>query len=328
MKRSEKRIIFSFLIVFCMLLTITSILVKPQGYDAYDLIAVERTSKAVDKEKNNTLDALILGNSSAYTAYSPMQMWGEYGFTSYNLGTRNQRLCDSYALLKKSFETQKPSVIILECNSVFNPTGVYEEKNNRSLTVLGHIFPVFHYHSLYKLLPSPKELLNRNHGESKEDLYKGFTPKRGVRGYYPPEKNHIATRQVSEEAGSYLLKINALCRRNHAKLLLVITPAPAEWDDGESRGLKQWTDRNQITFLDFNQADDLRLNWKKDTVDHGFHLNVGGSMKITKCLGRYLKENYKMADHREDPSYAGWQKTYESLPEYQEGYDPYGGDQA
>lgn len=329
MKRNERHIIISFLIVFCLLLTVTSILCKPKGYDAYDLIAVNRTSKAVKKEKKNSLDALILGNSSAYTAYSPMQMWGEYGITSYNLGTANQRLCDSYALLQNAFQTQKPSVIILECNSVFNPTGVYQEKNDRSLSVLGHIFPVFHYHSLYKLLPSPKELLSRNHGESREDLYKGYTPKRGVRCYKPQkDDDHAATRKISQDASSYLLKINALCRRNHAKLLLVVTPAPAEWDAGESEGLKQWTKKNQITFLDFNHADGLSMDWNKDSVDYGFHLNVGGSMKITKYLGNYLKENYTMKDHRSDPSYSEWQKTYESLPEYREGYDPYGGNPA
>lgn len=329
MKRREKRIITSFIIVLCLLLGITSIAAKPKGYDAYDILAVNRTVRAVRKEKKNSLDVLILGNSSAYIAYSPMQMWGEYGFTSYNLGTASQRLCDSYALLKKSFETQHPKVVILECNSVYNPTGAYQERDNHSLTVFGRIFPILHYHSLYKLLPSPKELLHRNHGESVSDRYKGFTPKQGIRPYKMQKDDyHAKTKKVSAQASDYLLQINRLCRENNAELQLVVTPAPAEWDAGESQGLKQWSKAHHIAFLDFNRAKGLNLNWKKDTVDHGSHLNIGGSIKITSYLGKYLKNEYQLPDHRSDSAYAQWQKTYKTLPEYKSDFDPYGGKKA
>lgn len=329
MRRGEKRITALFIIFLCLALTIASILAKPKGYDAYDILAVDRTVRAVKKEKKDSLDALILGNSSAYIAYSPMQMWGEQGFASYNLGTASQRLCDSYALLKQCFETQHPDVVVLECNSVFNATGVYEEKDNRSLTIFGHIFPILHYHSLYKLLPSPKELISRNHGHSVSDLYKGFTPKKGIRPYHLQKDDyHAKTQNVSDNAASYLLQINSLCQQHHAKLQLVVTPAPAEWNAGESKGLQKWAKDHSIPILDFNQVEDLGLDWSKDTVDNGCHLNIGGSIKISSYLGHYLKEHYDLPDHRKEKAYSEWQKTYETLPEYKDDFDPYGGKQA
>ena len=40
-----------------------------------------------------------------------------------------------------------------------------------------------------------------------------------------------------------------------------------------------------------------------DTYDAGLHLNLSGAEKLAVYFGRYLKENYDLKDHREDPEY-------------------------
>ena len=48
--------------------------------------------------------------------------------------------------------------------------------------------------------------------------------------------------------------------------------------------------------------DELNLDKMKDT-DGGTHLNAYGAAKLTKYMGKYLKEHYKLQDVRQNPRY-------------------------
>ena len=50
------------------------------------------------------------------------------------------------------------------------------------------------------------------------------------------------------------------------------------------------------------------MDWNKDTTDKGYHMNVLGAEKISKCLGNYLKSQYQLPNHREDANYKQWEK--------------------
>lgn len=65
------------------------------------------------KETNDTIDVVFIGDSEVYSAYNPMQLYGNYGFTSYVLATSAQRLCDTYSILKSMYKTQTPKYILL-----------------------------------------------------------------------------------------------------------------------------------------------------------------------------------------------------------------------
>ena len=51
---------------------------------------------------------------------------------------------------------------------------------------------------------------------------------------------------------------------------------------------------------------EIGINWKTDSLDQGDHLNFSGAEKVTKYLGNYLSEKYKLPDHRGDSAYAAW----------------------
>lgn len=292
-----------------------SVAAVPNTSDSYDMLAVNRVTKQIGEEPVQTLDALILGDSCSYTAYAPVDMYSEYGFTSFNCATQAQRICDTYAILNEAYKTQSPSLVILDMNVITRKAGAYDEES-KVLTAVGKFLPIFHYHSLYKTLKSPKELLRGT--QRKETI--GFKHK-GYNGKYttvPYEGETDYMNQVydpfeiKEDCKEYLLAIRDLCRENNAELLLISTPSPVNWDASKHTAAEQWASENNLTYIDLNlMQDEVPINWLEDTTDAGDHLNVNGSAKTTAFLGAYVHENYKLPDHRGDEAYVEWAELIE-----------------
>ena len=145
MKLSKKgKQIPLFLITLALLLAGTSFLVQPKTYEAYDILAVERKTRAMASEPENSLDVLFMGDSESCDVYSPVQLWGEQGFTSYNTGSRAQRISDTYAILQEELKRQSPKLVVIEVNNVFvkdtlyNTTDLTEEFTEQILPTTPH----------------------------------------------------------------------------------------------------------------------------------------------------------------------------------------------
>ncbi|HIR28929.1 MAG TPA: hypothetical protein IAB84_13270, partial [Candidatus Choladousia intestinigallinarum] len=64
--------------------------------------------------EENSLDVLFLGSSHLYYGVQPGELWGQYGITSYVMGSPEQTAATSYYLLKEAFTRQKPKVVAME----------------------------------------------------------------------------------------------------------------------------------------------------------------------------------------------------------------------
>ena len=68
----------------------------------------------------NSLQVLFLGTSHVGYSVSPVQLYKDYGITSYNLGTSDQGFDTSLLLLRETFKTQHPKLIILDVSKLFS----------------------------------------------------------------------------------------------------------------------------------------------------------------------------------------------------------------
>ena len=101
-----------FLAGLAAILVLTSHFLKPND-DVYNTNGVMAKKEEFRKETNDTIDVVFIGDSEVYSAYNPMQLYGNYGFTSYVLATSAQRLCDTYSILKSMYKTQTPEYIFI-----------------------------------------------------------------------------------------------------------------------------------------------------------------------------------------------------------------------
>ena len=61
--------------------------------------------------------------------------------------------------------------------------------------------------------------------------------------------------------------------------------------------------------MDLNlKLEELGIDWKKDSLDGGDHLNLSGAKKATAYLGQYLKDACGLEDRRGQDAYDEWDK--------------------
>lgn len=299
------------------ILLVLSAVMMPR-YEGYNFIEVEKKLDALAKEKGDTIDVVIVGDSETYSAYSPLQIWKEHGITSYICGTHAQRLCDTMSVLTSTFESQSPKVVVLEANSLFRSASLDPKSDDVTRSKLEEVFPVLKYHNGWKQALNLVDISEKNKMEL-ESIRKGFKLRNGVQAYEGGEWMHENEKRAKfgEQAEDYLTKIYELCKENGAELVLVSTPAPENWTYAKHNAVSDWAKENEVEYLDMNLAHkEMQIDWAKDTRDGGDHMNYDGAKKVTAYFGKYLRENYELTDHREDMEYSSWDEDVKNSGMY------------
>lgn len=260
----------------------------------------EKVSVEFRNEKENTIDVIVLGDSEAYHAISPLQMYREHGFTSYVAASPAQRSYQTYAMLEAALETQKPEVCIVEPNVLFR---------DYSLIALAapkfqKAFPIFKYHNAWKGLVDSdykcKNTLSQN--------FKGYHYNDKVNPSLKTDymKKTERVEEISDANLIYVDKIIELCKQQGIELIFVRTPSTVNWNYAKHNAVEQLAEEKDIEFIDLNLEKSLGIDWARDTPDKGDHVNYCGALKVSKYLGSYLDETFDLPDHRNDIGYASW----------------------
>lgn len=101
---------------------------------------------------------------------------------------------------------------------------------------------------------------------------------------------------IAETNLAYLEAMKQLCDEHGAKLVLIVIPTvgdpqylPNPWTHLRSNAIKELAAEYGLDYLDLLYDVDLGINWTKDTVDGGRHLNRWGAAKVSTFLADYLQ---------------------------------------
>ena len=309
-KRRAKRIAWGllFLTILAGFLTILSGKMAEAVVRSEDLVPERNKSIVkIQQEAENTIDVMIVGDSLSYYTFSPMQMWNLNGISSFVGGQAEQTIQETYYMLKTAFQNQKPQVVVLETNVIFRcQEGV--KGIAKSLSTIGQYYcPLLAYHDIWKAWLFGKEY-------PLED-YKGFQIRSGVQPYENGAYMHETEdkEEISGIVRFYLGKILKLCQKNGAQVLFVSTPSPANYNYAKHNTLTEYAKQAGVSYLDLNlQLETLGIDWEKDTLDKGDHLNLSGARKVTAYMSWYLQDTYSLPDHRGETAYASWEEEAET----------------
>lgn len=305
-KTATKKIIGAiiFILLLALILLLLSRLFYPQKGE--DLTMQDVKPNGVLAEPDDTLDVLFFGDSEAYTAFSPVQMWKEQGFPSFVCASSSQYISLTESFVHQSLEHQNPKVVILETNAFYRKM----HSNNAFITRVENMFSVLQFHNRWKIMcPIKFQCLATR---SWQDDMKGYKyakmTTKGRNHEYMIETDEIFP--IPELNASYVERIVEYCHEQGVEVLFISTPSYKNWNYEKHNAVVQLAEQTGADYLDLN-LEDIGIDWHTDTADAGDHLNFRGTKKVCAFLGEYLADTYQLQNKRDNPVYAPWNELIE-----------------
>jgi len=269
-------------------------------------------------------DVIFIGDCEVYANFSTIELWEEYGITSFIRGSPQQLVWHSYYLLEDTLKhaRQKPQLIVFNIMAMQYGQPQYEPYNRLTLDGmrmsmikiraieasrlddedwLSYFFPFFRYKDHWRQL-------------GKEDLNYFFNnPQVSINGFmirsdtvpfsFTPEPVRLANYEFSEKAFYYLDKMTMLLKEHDIDLVLIKAPNLwphwfTEWDDQ----IIDFANKNDLLYINFLEKEEqIGLDWYEHTFNAGLHLNVFGAELMSNYFGEILQEEYNLPDRRLEP---------------------------
>ena len=292
----------AFLALLLVLLQTAGLLFQPKNNDYYAGMR-ELSANGILGEPDNTIDAVFLGDSEAYCAFIPLEIWEKTGIPSYVCGVVDQHFYQTPEYLRRCFQAQNPKVVVLETNVLYRG---YPGKG--MISYLGELmFPVTRYHDRWKKL--------RGSDWFRLPEYTEVTPEKGyhhsleavpadTEEYMLPTEDR---EPVSAMNRGILRYMDAYCRKRGARLVLVSSPSTQNWDYRRHNEVAAIAEALGLTYVDMNcLPEQIPIDWNTDTLDAGDHMNYYGASKVSTYMADLLADTGLFTDKRTLPEYAAW----------------------
>ncbi len=319
MKKSITKSVIAFLVfvfVFIYGLHFFSKLMIPKDEATAEIVS------GLYQQKKDSIDVLVLGDSSTYRSVNPAILWEDNKMTSYVIGASSARIYSLYYLLEEALKTQRPKLVVLEANCLFN-TRDYTLGNKRKIIdnmklsmnkinmiqdnvlhltkkeMLSTLFPISLYHNRYNEL-TKDDVMKTIYGNDSE--FNGFIMNKKVK---PAKSNpyymeNTSKNQLDEISKKYLAKIENLCKEKNIPMMYLKVPGIREWDKTKNELVSAYAQEKGIPYYDMNFKLKDPIDWSKDTIDKGIHLNADGASKVTHELSEYVREHYNIQTIKSD----------------------------
>lgn len=259
--------------------------------------------------QNNSIDVMVFGNSDAYSAVKPIDIYNKYGYTSFVSGAPWQSMDVINTLLNKSIKKHSPKLVILEVDCLF------EIKGTKTLNKIALLGSTYLYHSRWKELKS-KDFYTYPSKKNKYDYNKGYVYSNKVVSVNPHKCKKSKKKKVSSKSKksakinrSQFNKFLDICKKNDIKVFLIYVPSPHSWNIKRHKAIQNLADEKNLKFIDFNiLSENYQVDYNTDFRDRGDHLNCIGATRLTKYLGNYLNDNFSklLKDRRKEKRLSYW----------------------
>ncbi len=278
-------------------------------------------------------DVLFLGSSHVINGVSPLDLFREYGITSYNLSMHGNYVASGYYLLKESLEILEkkgrslPKTVVLDIYGddeiVFDlhnawdsfPLSATKAEMVRSLVPkedqAAMLVPFFLYHNRWNDLRNEDFRLYPSRKYGVQPRYEVCYPAAEI----VTDSEDMA--KAAEEKLAYIDRINELCESLGIRLILIHIPYSYHPEQQrEANGVCRYAQEQGIFCVNYMNQD-IGLDFDIDFYDQG-HLNAAGMRILTRELGRLLAET-GAEDHRGQPEEKVWEEENQAFIQYRMG---------
>lgn len=331
-----------FLALFGVMLVLVSYILRP-----YSGSVSRKNLCGFYAEEDNTLDIVCIGSSAVFTFWEPMEIWNDYGVTSYNYATGTMPPQTIKYCIKEIEKTQSPGLYVIDLRPFsVAESGYYLETeianmdheatlrnviDNMKYSVnrldainnclpetedkLTYYFDIIKYHSEWSRLLDTQSLtfgLNEAH-----DYLKGFRLVPAVDTVEFKDRSGNETRQpMSERLDPIFRDLLDFCKEENLQVLFLVntycqSKAHKEMFNYAGDVIEEYG----FDFLNTNDYyKEIGLDFTTDYYDRS-HVNIFGADKYTDYVGKYIMERYSFEDKRGQAAFAKWDEDYEKWSE-------------
>ena len=307
-------------------------------------------------EHADQIDVLFFGDSHAYSAIYPMELWEDYGIAAYNLANYNLTIPTSYWVMRQALTYCTPKVVVLDVNQIWENTKLCPSSGDVHTGLDGFPLSRLKLEAIFDLMDDP--LLTDEKGNLYKDLRAEFIfpflkyhtrwNDLSIRDLYPdynqelggernidvalPEEYEITASTTDEQGFGfiYLRRFIEHCQNLGIQVMLTNYPYPCRNYNEEqlyTNAVVYTAEEYGIDYFDFVYMDQI-VDYSTDCYDPASHLNPSGAWKVTDFIGQRLSQDYDLADHRTEAAYASWDSEYDiylerKLQSIREEEDPY-----
>ena len=281
-------------------------------------------------ESNTNFDVVFLGTSHVWNHVLPMELWHDYGISSYNWGYSNCTPAENYYLLQDILKYTKPKLIVMDVHGISEYEGRANGKHEADRIEQQHVqFDSLPIWSINKFHAAKDVWDDYEHNDDfvwnfimyhnrwnelgEDDFNYEYTTEKGacfLSGLGTSSYNKIPGDEKTEidtVCYEYYLMILDYCQENNIQVLCAYLPFAAS--GGQQRIANTMGDivANYDNCSYVNMLNENILNFNTDICPDNGHLNYSGASKVTSWLGDYLIENYKLDDFRNNKD---WKNDY------------------
>lgn len=316
--------IVAFLVLIVTVLNITNTVLCPKYFYNQDWPTTSTFAGFYDMEENS-IDVLFFGSSHCVSAFSPQEIYENYGLRSYNLASEQQNMLVSYYWLKEALRFQTPKVVVVDTYFAFPFMGGSYALNSDEPTIrkaidamhwsrvkvdavhdiceydsqqskMSYYFKNIRFHTRWLGLNEEDFTYPEMYAHTELKGYSMLSNHGNNETYIPFEKGSSDSYLYMEPLMQlYLDKIVETCKENNIKLILVKTPTT----DGIIERYNttcEYALQNGIEYYDFNEKelyDEISYDYAADNQDDS-HANLWGGKKISNYIAKLILEKYNV----------------------------------
>ena len=281
-------------------------------------------------------DVWLMGTSHMYYGVYPLELYEQFGISSYNIGAPSSFLPQTYWTLKCALEKgSNPDVLVVDVYHVHQDYKLVmqPEKVNTGLASIP-----FSWNKISAIndMMGGKDLKTRlsymlpysifNEQRMVDNYSIAFNTRKGC-NFKPKIYSKLSMGKLKKTdyypdttlGYDYLEKIIKLCQKKDINLVLTAWPAIFRKSKEAMKGMnvvEEYAKKYNVPFINSCFVDGL-FDLETDIADWASHLNPKGAAAATKYLGKYLKKKYELTDYRktDDKTHKYWEKSLDDYTE-------------
>ena len=304
--------VLAFVIAFVVLLQTLSVFVF-NGEKVSQISKRMADSYSFLSEPENSVDVVCVGNSDIRSGFVPTELWEKYGYTSVVSSFTRQSISDSQRELKEICKFQKPKLVILEIDSLYDGRGPKDIINSHDTTLnnffdslkpdafenkISRDYSIFTFHNVLQDHDRRSRRRKYAHGY----LYSDVIKKMEYRDYMAKTNELDVPNYTNSQQLRTFVKY---CKENDLSVLLLEVPSLTSWSYARHNAVQNLSDELGVEFLDLNLLyDEVGIDMRNCFRDGGNHLNYFAAGAVTDYVGKYIGDNYGIESRRDDAELA------------------------